>query len=128
MLLSCRDLKPENILLGEDMHIQITDFGTAKMFNKDDEGEHRTSPCEDVAFLHHCVCWLIWPELSVYMLRTATRIRLFKTLFIIPLLTSNARPHCRESKLVCRHSRVCVSRTFAEESCVQEVGNEGSMS
>lgn len=26
-----RDLKPENILLGEDMHIQITDFGTAKI-------------------------------------------------------------------------------------------------
>ncbi|XP_059893008.1 3-phosphoinositide dependent protein kinase 1b [Gadus macrocephalus] len=25
-----RDLKPENILLSEDMHIQITDFGTAK--------------------------------------------------------------------------------------------------
>ncbi|XP_059172685.1 3-phosphoinositide-dependent protein kinase 1-like [Physella acuta] len=26
-----RDLKPENILLGEDMHIKITDFGTAKL-------------------------------------------------------------------------------------------------
>jgi 3-phosphoinositide dependent protein kinase-1 len=26
-----RDLKPENILLGEDMHIRITDFGTAKV-------------------------------------------------------------------------------------------------
>nr|XP_040132852.1 3-phosphoinositide-dependent protein kinase 1 isoform X4 [Ictidomys tridecemlineatus] len=26
-----RDLKPENILLNEDMHIQITDFGTAKV-------------------------------------------------------------------------------------------------
>ncbi|KAJ1997975.1 3-phosphoinositide dependent protein kinase-1, partial [Coemansia thaxteri] len=29
-----RDLKPENILLGSDMHILITDFGTAKMFAK----------------------------------------------------------------------------------------------
>ncbi|KAM8960421.1 3-phosphoinositide-dependent protein kinase 1 [Pelodytes ibericus] len=28
-----RDLKPENILLGEDMHIQITDFGTAKVLS-----------------------------------------------------------------------------------------------
>lgn len=27
-----RDLKPENILLNEDMHIQITDFGTAKYY------------------------------------------------------------------------------------------------
>ncbi|XP_008564493.1 PREDICTED: 3-phosphoinositide-dependent protein kinase 1 isoform X2 [Galeopterus variegatus] len=28
-----RDLKPENILLNEDMHIQITDFGTAKVLS-----------------------------------------------------------------------------------------------
>ncbi|KAK7919750.1 hypothetical protein WMY93_011034 [Mugilogobius chulae] len=28
-----RDLKPENILLSEDMHIQITDFGTAKRYD-----------------------------------------------------------------------------------------------
>ncbi|KAI5091599.1 3-phosphoinositide-dependent protein kinase 1 precursor [Silurus meridionalis] len=30
-----RDLKPENILLNEEMHIQITDFGTAKQFTSD---------------------------------------------------------------------------------------------
>ncbi|XP_063126018.1 3-phosphoinositide-dependent protein kinase 1 isoform X2 [Rattus norvegicus] len=30
-----RDLKPENILLNEDMHIQITDFGTAKVLSPD---------------------------------------------------------------------------------------------
>uniref|UniRef100_A0AAR2LV20 3-phosphoinositide-dependent protein kinase 1 n=1 Tax=Pygocentrus nattereri TaxID=42514 RepID=A0AAR2LV20_PYGNA len=30
-----RDLKPENILLNEEMHIQITDFGTAKQFSSD---------------------------------------------------------------------------------------------
>uniref|UniRef100_A0A8C0YI35 3-phosphoinositide-dependent protein kinase 1 n=1 Tax=Cyprinus carpio carpio TaxID=630221 RepID=A0A8C0YI35_CYPCA len=29
-----RDLKPENILLSEEMHIQITDFGTAKQLNE----------------------------------------------------------------------------------------------
>ncbi|ORX66069.1 phosphoinositide-dependent kinase-1, partial [Linderina pennispora] len=31
-----RDIKPENILLGDDMHILVTDFGTAKMFGKDE--------------------------------------------------------------------------------------------
>ncbi|PVU99304.1 hypothetical protein BB560_005529 [Smittium megazygosporum] len=29
-----RDLKPENILLGDDMHILITDFGSAKILNE----------------------------------------------------------------------------------------------
>ena len=41
MTITCsvhRDLKPENILLGEDMHIQITDFGTAKII---ENGEGR---------------------------------------------------------------------------------------
>jgi len=27
-------LKPENILLGEDMHIKLADFGTAKLLKK----------------------------------------------------------------------------------------------
>ena len=34
-----RDLKPENILLNNEMHIQITDFGTAKIL-EDGEGQH----------------------------------------------------------------------------------------
>lgn len=38
LIIIYRDLKPENILLGEDMHIQVTDFGTAKIFNSEDEG------------------------------------------------------------------------------------------
>ncbi|KAJ2605588.1 3-phosphoinositide dependent protein kinase-1 [Coemansia sp. RSA 1722] len=38
-----RDLKPENILLGSDMHILITDFGTAKMFSKDDTEQRANS-------------------------------------------------------------------------------------
>lgn len=33
-----RDLKPENILLNDDMHIQITDFGSAKIVEKANEG------------------------------------------------------------------------------------------
>ncbi|KAJ2724457.1 3-phosphoinositide dependent protein kinase-1 [Coemansia sp. Benny D115] len=38
-----RDLKPENILLGADMHILVTDFGTAKMFGKDDSEQRANS-------------------------------------------------------------------------------------
>lgn len=37
-----RDLKPENILLNDEMHIQITDFGSAKILKdvKGEEGWH----------------------------------------------------------------------------------------
>ncbi|KAJ2908802.1 serine/threonine protein kinase, partial [Coemansia aciculifera] len=38
-----RDLKPENILLGSDMHILITDFGTAKMFAKGETDQRANS-------------------------------------------------------------------------------------
>lgn len=34
-----RDLKPENILLNEEMHIQITDFGSSKILGKALTGE-----------------------------------------------------------------------------------------
>lgn len=33
-----RDLKPENILLDDSMHVQLTDFGTAKFLSEEDDG------------------------------------------------------------------------------------------
>ena len=32
-----RDIKPENVLIGFDEHIRLTDFGTAKVIDMDDE-------------------------------------------------------------------------------------------
>lgn len=34
-----RDLKPENILLNDEMHIQITDFGSAKILDSNEENQ-----------------------------------------------------------------------------------------
>lgn len=35
-----RDLKPENILIDKDLRLQITDFGTAKLLDADDNGHY----------------------------------------------------------------------------------------
>ena len=49
-----RDLKPENILLNESMHIQITDFGTAKIIEEGGDGEWHI---EVLYFDGYSHCW-----------------------------------------------------------------------
>ncbi|KAK2504403.1 hypothetical protein MC885_020137 [Smutsia gigantea] len=64
-----RDLKPENILLNEDMHIQITDFGTAKVLSPESKqgvcyipsrSQHRASAQNSFSEM----CWVEWMHYS----------------------------------------------------------------
>ncbi|CAL1278763.1 unnamed protein product [Larinioides sclopetarius] len=46
-----RDLKPENILLDEDMHIQITDFGSAKCLNEENNDTSNSETSRKSSFV-----------------------------------------------------------------------------
>ena len=63
-----RDLKPENILLNDEMHIQITDFGSAKILKdtKGDEGELVLGRYPDIPVV--CAVTIPTPLLSVQSL------------------------------------------------------------
>ena len=53
-----RDLKPENILLNEDMHILVTDFGTAKALEEGEGTYVRTyCMCGHVHMYAHVNVW-----------------------------------------------------------------------
>ena len=48
-----RDMKPENILLNDDMHIQITDFGSARILVAQDKTDAGESHSQRVARFSH---------------------------------------------------------------------------
>lgn len=116
--LSFRDLKPENILLSEDMHIQITDFGTAKQLSSDSKQGRCLSTVSN-----NCDLFLPEHSLILYFQFNAQICSLYSfdqshqvcCLIHTPLL------FCSESKLLCRNCAVCVSRAADRKICLQEV-------
>lgn len=87
-----RDLKPENILLSEDMHIQITDFGTAKQLSSDSKQGITTNlillvllciknkKCISNMNVAFCFMWTVWGYsylLNIYLHCLAARANSF---------------------------------------------------
>lgn len=91
--LVCRDLKPENILLNADMHIQITDFGSAKLLHQEIGGEPFLSPLPRLVYHFHLspMCKVLKTSLNFFscMKKTKSRVRLGR----IPLLELQSMCH-----------------------------------
>jgi 3-phosphoinositide dependent protein kinase-1 len=61
-----RDLKPENILLDKDFHIKITDFGSAKILDKEDPNDQNQKRRSFVGTAEYCSPELLNREFSSY--------------------------------------------------------------
>ena len=94
-----RDLKPENILLNDEMHIQITDFGSAKILKdtKGDEGELVLGRYPDTPVV--CAVTIPTPLLSVGTPLSES---------INSVLAFDRSSSQRTHHFLCRHCPVCV--------------------